>query len=198
MTTNKQSDNFSPSDETLLVSLIDRANNGDSAAANALAELAYDRLHKTAQRIVGFRDGTPTLGPTALVSEGFARLFRSDQLERIRDAHHFYSLFAKMMRQILVDYERSKGTKKRGGDSNRVDLDVILAHIASEQNSAHDLSEAINELEQRFPRVADVIQMKYFAFMTVDEICEHTDLSRSTIESDLRLAKAFIKSQLLS
>lgn len=182
--------------DTTLDSLIERVNQGDSAAANCLAELAYDRLHKTAQRIVGFRDGTPTLGATALVGEGFARLFKSDSLEKIRDSHHFYSLFAKMMRQILVDYERSKIAAKRGGDANRVDLDVILSYIGSQQNSAQDLSNAIAELESRYPRAADIIQMKYFAFMTVDEIGENTSLSRSTIESDLRLAKAFIKAQL--
>ena len=179
-----------------LDSLIKQANQGSEDAADQLAALAYDRLYRTANKIVGYRNGTPTLGATALVSEGFARLFKTGYLDKIRDTQHFYSLFAKMMRQVLVEYERSKATQKRGGESNRVALDVILVYLADQNSSAEELSEAIAELEKRYPRAAEVIQLKFFGFMTVDEICTHLNLSRSTIESDLRIAKAFIKSYL--
>ena len=179
-----------------LDSLIRQANAGDEQATDRLAELAYDRLYRTAQRIVGYRNGTPTLGATALVSEGFARLFKTGYLGKVRDTQHFYSLFAKMMRHVLVEYERSKNTQKRGGLSNPVALDVILSYLADQKSSAAELSEAVGELEKRYPRGAEIIQLKFFGCMTVDEICEQLELSRSTIESDLRIAKAFIKSHL--
>jgi len=179
-----------------LDSLIQQANQGSVEAADELAAVAYERLYRTANKIVGHRTGTPTLGATALVSEGFARLFKTGYLNKVTDTQHFYSLFAKMMRQVLVEYERGKSTQKRGGDSNRVALDVILVYLADQNSSAAELSEAVSELETRYSRAAEVIQLKFFGFMTVDEICEQLGLSRSTIESDLRIAKAFIKSYL--
>jgi len=177
-----------------LDSLIQQANQGSENAAEQLASLAYDRLYRTAHKILGYKNGTPTLGATALVSEGFARMFKTGCLNKVKDTQHFYSLFAKMMRQVLVEYERSKSTQKRGRNSNRVALDVILVCLADQNSTAEELSEAITELESRFPRPAEVIQLKFFGFMTVEEICEQLGLSRSTIESDLRVAKAFIKS----
>ena len=179
-----------------LDSLIQQASQGCQQSVDELALLAYDRLYRTANKIVGYQNGTPTLGATALVSEAFARLFKTGYLDSIKDTQHFYSLFARMMRQVLVEYERSKSTQKRGGEVEHVALDVILVYLADQNSSAEELSEAITELEKRYARPAEAIQLKFFGFMTVDEICEQLGVSRSTIESDLRIAKAFIKSYL--
>ncbi len=176
--------------------LISRVNNGDENAVNELAEVAYERLYRTAQGIVGYGHGTPTMGATALVSEGFARLLNRRSMRKIEDSHHFYSLFATMMKQIIIDYERRKRRLKRGGDLNRVDLETILTSLADPNHTIEELSLAIDELQVRDQRAADIIRMKYFGFLTIEEISRITDLSRSTIQNDLRFAKAFIKREL--
>jgi RNA polymerase sigma factor (TIGR02999 family) len=158
--------------------------------------LAYRRLHSIARNLVGYPIGDPTLGPTALVNEGFAKLFQSSDLEGIENAAHFYCRFAQCMKHILVDYARSKATEKGGGNMRRVDLDIVLASLAKRPEQLLEINEALERLYLEAPRAAKALELQVFGRMTIAEIEAVNGVCDSTVEADLRFAKAYVRRML--
>ena len=177
-------------------SIIERLRGGEKSAQERLAQLSYERLRSIASRIIGPQYGNPSLGPTALVGEGFAKLLSSDVLETVVDAKHFFCLFARAMRQSLIDYKRMKKTEKRGGQMRRIELEVVLAYFSEGNVDIDGVSEAMDSLQEKFPRAAKLLEMQCFGFMKVSEMVSVTKLSKSTVESDLRFAKAYVRNML--
>ncbi len=182
------------SDEVETVDLLcKQIQSGDREALDALASLACRRLRSIAARILGHPTGNPSMGPTALVNEGFARLLTGDALTSVIDANHFYSLFSLVMRQTLVDYSRTKKSLKYGGHLKRLDFDVILSQYSKKRTDIEDVSEAIEGLGKKSSRAATILEMQCFGQMKVREIVQATGFSVSTVEGDLRIAKAFVR-----
>ena len=179
-----------------LEALIGRMRKGEAPAIEELAEVTYLRLWTIASRIIGTTNGNPSLGPTALVNEGFVKLLTQQGLEQVTNVEHFFSLFARAMRQIFIDYHRQKKSAKRGGGKKRLDLDIVLNYVSENTGDVEAVSEAIEKMKVELPRAAGILEMQFFAFMKIAEICAVTDLSRSTVENDLRLAKAFVKAEM--
>lgn len=167
---------------------------GDAKAGDALAPLVYDELHKLAQRLFRSESSAHTLQPTALVHEAYERLVDVDV--EWQDRAHFYALAARMMRRLLVDQARSRGAVRRGGDRLRVTLDE--SHMAGEDTAAEliDLDEALTELAALDPRKAELVQLQYFGGLNFGEMEAVTGLSSSTIDRDLRMARAWLKDRL--
>lgn len=176
-----------------------------------LMELAHQRLYNIAIRIIGHHQDTPTLGPTALINEGFQRMFTSGQFSGIESVSHFYARFTLCMRHALVDYSRKKASHRRTryarrsresierGESRKlprvgnkpvVDPALSLVDIA-------DILEVMAKESASSARAAKLFQMKYFGSMTVDEVKSVTGYSQSVIELDLRYARARVAQQLL-
>jgi RNA polymerase sigma factor (TIGR02999 family) len=164
---------------------------------NGLLDIAYTRLYRMASRLVGSPHGTPTLGATALVNEGYSRLMQSSDLAGIQDAHHFYRRFAMCMKHALIDHARSKLAEKRGGDLQRIDLEIVLRWFALPTNQFLELTDALEALAVDDPSCANLMELRYFGQMTIAELACLTSTSTATIERRLRFGKAYLREKLM-
>jgi len=167
---------------------------GDEDALPALSDKVYDELRRIAQRIFSGEQRGHTLQPTALVNEAFANLINADV--SWQDSAHFYALSARMMRRILVSHARSRNAQKRGGANFPVTLQEDLVGGAEPDERLEALDEAIAVLEKADPRKAELLVLQIFGGLTFDEMAEVTGLSVSTIDRDLRTAKAWLRQEI--
>lgn len=174
--------------------LLDQIRAGQPQATEELAAVVYDRLHAVACRIAGPGGPDRTLGPTALLHEGFLKLLRSDALRLARDRHHLYALAARAMRQVMVDYVRGKKCQKRDGQLRETNLDLVIDYCRDRRWDLLVLDDALTELEGYDPRGAEVTMLKFFAGLSIHEIAEVMEVSESTVEADWRSARARLRS----
>lgn len=164
---------------------------GSEAAGNQLAPLVYDELHRMANRLFRRERAGHTLQPTVLVNDLFANLVGVDI--DWQDRAHFYALAARMMRRLLVNHANARRAEKRGGDAVKVTLDE--GSIGGEADLL-DIEEALQSLAAIDERKANLIELQYFGGLTFREMEEVTGLSSSSIDRDLRLARAWLKDAL--
>jgi RNA polymerase sigma factor (TIGR02999 family) len=174
---------------------------GDPAAAEALLPLVYDELRKLAASKLAWENPGQTLQPTALVHEAFLRLVKSpeehaDQVERQWAGRgHFFSAAAEAMRRLLVENARRKGRHKHGGDRQRIALEAAapLAQAPSEDLVA--LDEALTRLTAHDPIKAEVVNLRFFAGLSMPEIARMLGLSLATVERHWAYARTWLYSQ---
>ncbi|MFM7052181.1 MAG: ECF-type sigma factor [Planctomycetota bacterium] len=165
---------------------------------SALATLVYDELRGLAAAYM--RDQRPghTLQPTALVNEAFLKIAKANP-KATTSRSHFLAVAATAMRQVLINHAEARGALKRGGHRRRVDLDQ---HLSGERSGGLSLPEimAIDEVLAKLAeldrRKASVVEMKLFGNLTHEEICEVLEVSLSTVESDWRMARAWLAKEL--
>ena len=176
--------------------LLARWSGGDDAALNALSPLIYDELHRLAQS--SFRGENPghTLQPTAIVHEAFEKLVDADV--SYADRGHFYALAARMMRRLLINHANEQRAQKRGGGIAPVTLDEGALGDMGNAGDVEliELGEAIAELEKVDERKSQLIELQYFVGLTFAEMSEMTGLSTSTLDRELRLARAWLQDYL--
>ena len=167
---------------------------GDAQSLNTLTPLVYEQLHRIAKNAFRGEQAGHTLQATALVHEAFAKLVDVDV--DWRDRTHFYALSARLMRRILVDHAKARNAEKRGGGVRKLSLDEAL--VVSPESDEHviELHEALNELGKRDPRKAEILELHYFGGLTYEEMATVLDLSSSTLDRDMRFAKAWLKTEL--
>ena len=169
--------------------------NGDQAALEQLVPLVHDELRRVARRHMAHERAGHTLQATALVNEAYLRLIDIRQVNW-QDRAHFFAMSSRLMRRILVDFARSKGYQKRGGGAQKVSLDEAL--IVSE-DARHDLvaiDDALNALAVVDSRKAQVIEMRFFGGLSVEETAEALNVSVDTVMRDWKLAKAWLLREL--
>jgi len=164
---------------------------GDQAALEALSPLLNQELHRLAKRyMAGERQGH-LLQPTALVNEAWLRLIDWRNVEWQNRAH-FFSLAAQIMRRILVDFARAQQGEKRGGEELRVSL-AEAADVAQEKSAGLvALDDALQALEQLDLRQARVVELRYFAGLSLAETAEALEVSVGTVRRDWSLARAWL------
>jgi RNA polymerase sigma-70 factor (ECF subfamily) len=174
--------------------LLSAASSGDESAASALLPLVYDELRATARRILGPQGRNHTLQPTALVHDAYLKLSRNrGDWENRR---HYLCVAAKAMRQILSDHAEKRRTLKRGGGWNRI---TLHADLTPDPNAALDsvdpvaLDEALTELAHADPRGARVVELRFFAGMTIEEVSESIQTSATTVKEDWRAARTWLR-----
>lgn len=174
--------------------LIARWQEGDSEAEAELFTAIYDELRSIAG--VAMRGERPdhTFQPTALVHEAFLRLSASSP--EVTDRQHLLALAARVMRRFLIDYARSRARVKRGGELKQVTLDTELVEAAASPLDLGAFDAALSHLERIDPRKAEVIQYRYFANLTNDEIASLIGVSVRTVKRDLQFARAFMQREL--
>lgn len=167
---------------------------GDAAAAGQLLPIVYAELRALAGRYFRDQPDNHTLEPTALVHEVYLRLVDRSASD-FNDRAHFMAVAATAMRQILINHAHGRNAQKRGGGRRPLPLDEagILA-IADER--LVDLDRAMEALAEVDPRKARVVEMKFFGGLTVEEMARVLDVSRSTIEADWRMARAWLTARL--
>ncbi|NNE69530.1 MAG: sigma-70 family RNA polymerase sigma factor [Rhodothermales bacterium] len=164
---------------------------GDDGASGQLFALVYDELRAMAHRQLRFRKPGETINTTGLVHEAYLKLFsRSDTTWN--DRVHFFAVTAKAMRQILVDYARASRAQKRGGDAHRTELVSGVLYEDARSLDLLDLEEALVRLGELNPRLAQIVEMRFYGGMSVEEIATALELSSRTVDRDWFKAKSFL------
>lgn len=172
--------------------LLAQACAGDASAAERLWPLVYDELHGLAQKcMAGERQGH-TLQATALVHEAYLRLV-GDREVRWQDRAHFLGVAARSMRQILVNHATKRAAVKRGGDRERIRLDEVTAAFEARSIDLLALDEALTELSAVDLQQERTVELRFFGGLTLDEIAATLGVSRSTVDRDWRMARAWLR-----
>lgn len=178
-----------PSDKDITVWL-DRARAGDAQALERLMPQVYHELRALAHRHLQREPAGHTLSTTALVHEAYLRLSHSDA--GWPDRRHFFGYAATLMRNILVDYARRRGSEKRGGGVIAVELDQSDAKVDALAADVVALDAALIQLEQAEPDLARLVEMRFFAGMSLQEIGDLMGRSLRSLDRDWRKARAFL------
>jgi RNA polymerase sigma factor (TIGR02999 family) len=168
---------------------------GDAEAAARLLPMVYAELRRLAHARMAHLSPNQTLQPTALVHEAYLRLVGKAGL-RLEGRRQFFFAAARAMRDILVEHARAKSGPKRGGRRRRIELDEAVAIIEPPSDEVLALHEALNELEKEDPLKAQIINLRYFAGMSIKETADVLGLSERTIHRHWRFIKAWLKTRL--
>ncbi len=170
---------------------------GDRAALGRLTPLVYDEIRRIAHRYVQREREGHTLQTTALVNEAYLRLAGKQQINWQNRAH-FFAVTAQVMRHILIDYARRRHYVKHGGEAQRIAFDEALATeeavLMTKPRAAEllALDEALDELAKLDPRKSQVVELRYFGGLSLDETAEALEISPMTVRRDWRVAKAWL------
>jgi RNA polymerase sigma factor (TIGR02999 family) len=177
--------------------LLGRWSRAEPEAAGDLFAAVYDDLRRLARRALRGERRGHTLQPTALVNEAFLRL-APQQSKEWRSREHFFAVCAQLMRQVLIDHARRRLAQKRGSGPLRVSLEEASAGGARAGREADllELDEVLRELAEIDPRRARVVEMRYFAGMTLEEIGIALERPEWEVKKDWMLAKAWLARRL--
>ena len=170
------------------------ANGGQAAALDALTPLVYSELRRLAGGYLRGEQPGHTLQPTALVHEAFLRL-AAGALD-CESRSHFFGIAAHLMRQILTDHARTRHAAKRGGHHERISLEGDLVVSPEREASLVALDEALEQLAALDPRKAQVVEMRFFGGLSVEESAEALKVSEVTVRRDWQFAKTWLLREL--
>ncbi|MFT5144477.1 MAG: RNA polymerase sigma factor (TIGR02999 family) [Rhodothermales bacterium] len=171
--------------------LLAQRRQGSDGASEQLFVLVYDELRAMAHRQLRFRSPGETINTTGLVHEAYLKLFNRSDADW-NDRVHFFAVTARAMRQILVDYARASKAEKRGGDGHRTELVSGILYEDSRSLDLLDLEDALTRLTELSPRMAQIVEMRFYGGMSVEEISAALDLSGRTVDRDWFKAKSFL------
>jgi RNA polymerase sigma factor (TIGR02999 family) len=168
---------------------------GDQDALQQLMPLVYDELHRMAHRYMSAEQSGQVLQTTALVHEAYLRLVDVENIDWQNRAH-FYGICARLMRRILIDFARSRNYQKRGGHFAHIELEeaATVSVVVSSELLAVD--EALKQLATVDARKSEVVELRFFGGLTVEETAAALHLSQETVMRDWKLAKAWLLREL--
>jgi RNA polymerase sigma factor (TIGR02999 family) len=165
---------------------------GDQQALERLIDLVYPELHRiAAQHLRRERQGH-TLQPTALVNEAFLRLAQRPD-KQWNDRTHFFAVAARIVRNVLVDHARAREASKRGSGAFTVVLTDEVARVPAPEVNLLDLDAALCELERLDPQHSRIVELRYFAGLSIEETAAVVGTSASSVKRDWVLAKTWIR-----
>jgi RNA polymerase sigma factor (TIGR02999 family) len=168
---------------------------GDGEALERLLPLVYQELKRLAESYLRRERSDHTLQPTALVHEAYLRLIEQHSADWQNRAH-FFGLAAEMMRRILVNHAVKNNAEKRFGNQTRLALDEMIDFTNGQDVNLILLDEALNKLAEFDAKQAKIVELKFFAGLTNEEIAEVVGVSDSTVKREWRIAKAWLHDQL--
>lgn len=175
--------------------LLSRWRGGDGEALEQLMPLVYREMRSIAARALNRERHDHTLQSTALVHEAYLRLVDCNQVDW-RDRAHFLGIAAHIIRQILVDHARSRRSAKRGGGTVFLQLEENLAGQPKQGMNLVTLDDALSDLARIDPQQAKVVEMRFFAGLSIEETAEAMSISVSTVKRDWAVAKSWLFRQL--
>lgn len=177
---------------TRVTDLLRQYRAGDREALDAVVPLVYDELRRLARRQLAGEAGGHTLSTTALVQEAYFRLADLREVEW-RDRTHLLAMAARAMRRVLVDHARRHRADKRGGGRRAISLDEAL--VVSEENvdSVLAIDDALVRLEALSPRLAQVVECRFFGGLTEEETAEALGVTTRTVQRDWVKARALLR-----
>jgi RNA polymerase sigma factor (TIGR02999 family) len=180
--------------EATITQLLAAWRHGNRDAIHQLMPLVYQDLRAIARRQFGGRkDGT--LQTTALVHEAYLKLAKHSHLS-VQDRHHFFALAAKAMRQLVVDHARKRLADKRGGQVPVVTLDDVNVAVMSRAAEIVALDDALDRLEQLDESLAKIVELRFFAGLSVEETANVVGCSPRTVKREWRKARAILHAEL--
>lgn len=178
--------------------LLNEAGAGSPQATAELLPLVYEQLRALAARMMRQERGDHTLGATALVHEAYLRLVDESGVSQWDHRWHFFAAAAEAMRRILVDNARSKGRLKRGGDLKRTSLDNLSVTFDTASDDLLALDEALTELAATHPEKAQLVKLRYFAGLTMDEAAQAMGISVRSAGRAWAYARAWLYERISS
>ena len=175
--------------------LLHLAGAGDDAARDRLWSLLYSELHRLAEHQMAAEPAGQTLQPTALIHEAYLRLFCGQDID-CENRQHFLAVAAKVMRQIRVDAARRKKRLKRGGQVSREGLEQNAPSFQEDPIEVIAVNEALEKLQERDAWKAQIVELRYFAGLSIDECAAILGVSPRTIDNEWRFARAWLHRQL--
>ena len=170
---------------------------GNDEARRELFRLVYDDLHRMAKQQMQKERKDHTLQTTAIVHEAFIRMVGSDGLEVLADRAHFLAVAGRTMRQLLIDHARMRKAQRRGGAGNRVLIDDVLDDFEQRHSVDYlDLEDALGELSQLDVRQGQIVELRFFAGLSVKETADYLGVSSSTVEKDFKSARSWLNLRL--
>lgn len=171
--------------------LLAQARGGERGALDRIFALVYEELHARAGRELHHGAKGETLSPTVLVHEVYLKLADAAPLA-VADRHHFFALAARAMRQIIIDNARRSLARKRGSGARAVTFDVPDLSSRLEAADLLSLDRALTELSELDERLARMVELRFFAGLSVEQTAEAMDVSPRTVKRDWRKARAFL------
>ncbi len=165
---------------------------GDAQAAEQLLPLVYDELRKLAAQKLAHESPGQTLQATALVHEAYLRLVGQDDNRHWSGRGHFFAAAAEAMRRILINRARDRNRLKRGGGWKRIDLDRLAVADAASDEDLLALDEALERLAQENGPCAELVKLRFFAGLTLDEAAASLGLARRTADRHWAYARAWL------
>ena len=175
--------------------LLEQWSAGDRTAAEQVMPLVYDHLRRIAARHLGRGSGDQTLQATAIVHEAYLRLQGQEQVPW-SSREHFFAFAARLIRQILVDHARHRHRLKRGGRAARVTLSEAMAWEEAKSPDVLALDQALERLEGLDRRKAAIVELRFFAGLTIEETAGQLGVSVETVGREWRRARAWLSDQL--
>jgi RNA polymerase sigma factor (TIGR02999 family) len=165
--------------------------NGDREALNRLMPVVYDELRRAARNYMRRERTDHSLQATALVNEVYLRLVDATRVEW-RDRAHFFAIAASMMRRILLDAARTRAAAKRGGGDLRITFNEDMLAASNQAAELIAIDDALGTLQKMDPRKAQVVELRFFGGLSVEEIAEVLRMSPQSIKRDWKLARAWL------
>jgi len=172
--------------------LLNAASVGDRAALDALLSIVYDELRRRAASLMRSERGDHTLQPTALVHEAFLELVAIERVDW-KGRAHFFAVASQIMRRILIDHARARLADKRGAGATRVPIDHALGLSASRDADVLAIDGALAELAALNPRHAEIVSMRFFGGLSVEEVAAVLGTPKRTLEAEWSLIKAWLR-----
>jgi RNA polymerase sigma-70 factor (ECF subfamily) len=168
---------------------------GDHSALDRLMPLVYGELRKRARNYMRRQDPGNTLQATAVIHEAYLKLINGRE-RNWQNQDHFFAVAAKAMRQVLVDSARSRLASKRSGQNRVIQLDEGLTIADGQERDVIALDDALSELAAAYPRHSQVVELRYFGGLSVEETARVLRVSPETVARDWRFAKSFLGAEM--
>lgn len=186
---------MTPLSEQGITQLLEAWGNGDQQALEQLTPLVYKELHRLAERYMADERPGHTLQTTALVNEAYLRLVDVRGVSWQNRAH-FFAICARTMRRILIDFARSRQYQKRGGDVAALEIEDALEVVEQPAVNLVALDDALNDLAKLDPRKVQVVELRFFGGLSVEEAAEVLKVSPETVMRDWKFARVWLAREL--
>jgi RNA polymerase sigma factor (TIGR02999 family) len=188
-------------DKSTVTKWLEEAQNGNPDAAQQLWNVVYQEVRQMAAGKLSKERQTANLQATMLVSETYLKMWPKDkEPPNFEDRKHFFGSIARVMEHYLIDYARSRGRLKRGGDRKRVSLTIAEGELKNldtvDGGSLEELLNALKALENVMPRAAEVVRLRYISGHTIKQTAIALDISDRTVVDDWEYARAYLRKEM--
>jgi len=175
-----------------ITDVLDAWAGGDKAALNDLMEFVYTEIHAAAKRAMAGESPSHTLQPTALVNEVYLRLLKLKKVSW-ESRVPFFAFASRLMRRILVEHARAAKAEKRGGEAaGRVSVETVQLPVAEPAIDPLVLDDTLTRINEVDPRLAHIIELKFFGGLTEEEIAADLHISRATVQREWAVARRLL------